>query len=63
VELDVLTGDWQALRADIVMDVGQSINPAIDVGQVRMEAGSWACMAVCVWLVRLYGWMCMSVWG
>ena len=48
VELDVLTGDWQALRADIVMDVGQSINPAIDVGQVRMEAGSWACVAVCV---------------
>ena len=32
VEIDTLTGDWTARRVDLKMDVGRSINPAIDYG-------------------------------
>ncbi|KAH8714207.1 molybdopterin binding aldehyde oxidase/xanthine dehydrogenase [Ilyonectria robusta] len=35
VEIDLLTGTWTCLRADIKMDVGQSINPALDYGQIQ----------------------------
>ncbi|CCX32154.1 Molybdopterin-binding domain of aldehyde dehydrogenase-domain-containing protein [Pyronema domesticum] len=35
VEIDTLTGDWTSRRTDLKMDIGRSINPAIDYGQIE----------------------------
>ena len=35
VLLDTLTGESRVLRADVLHDVGQSINPALDIGQIE----------------------------
>jgi xanthine dehydrogenase/oxidase len=35
VEIDTLTGDHTVLSADVVMDLGSSLNPGLDAGQVE----------------------------
>jgi xanthine dehydrogenase large subunit len=35
VEIDCLTGESRIVRADILYDAGQSLNPAIDIGQIE----------------------------
>ena len=34
VEVNMLTGERRVLRADIMLDAGNSLSPAIDAGQV-----------------------------
>ncbi|RKP08720.1 molybdopterin binding aldehyde oxidase/xanthine dehydrogenase [Thamnocephalis sphaerospora] len=44
VEVDVLTGDHTVLRTDLMMDVGKSLNYALDVGQIEgalMQGIGW----------------------
>ncbi|KDM92265.1 xanthine dehydrogenase molybdopterin binding subunit [Photobacterium galatheae] len=52
VVLDTLTGEYKILRADILHDVGASLNPAIDIGQVEggfIQGVGWLTTEELVW--------------
>lgn len=52
VEVDLLTGDSRIIRADVFMDVGQSLNPALDIGQIEgafMQGFGWSTMEELIW--------------
>jgi xanthine dehydrogenase/oxidase len=33
--VDILTGETQVLRTDLLLDCGSSLNPAVDIGQAE----------------------------
>ena len=52
VLIDTLTGEWKLLRADILHDAGQSLNPAIDIGQIEgafIQGMGWLTTEELVW--------------
>lgn len=52
VVVDTLTGEWKLLRADVLHDVGRSLNPAVDIGQVEgafIQGMGWLTMEELVW--------------
>ncbi|MBH9575689.1 xanthine dehydrogenase molybdopterin binding subunit [Inhella proteolytica] len=52
VLVDTLTGEYRLLRADLLHDVGQSLNPALDIGQVEgafIQGMGWLTMEELVW--------------
>ncbi|HYL24407.1 MAG TPA: xanthine dehydrogenase molybdopterin binding subunit [Burkholderiales bacterium] len=52
VAIDTLTGESRLLRADLLHDVGRSLNPAIDRGQVEggfIQGMGWLTMEEVVW--------------
>jgi xanthine dehydrogenase large subunit len=52
VLLDTLTGEWKLLRADLLHDVGQSLNPALDIGQIEgafVQGMGWLTSEELVW--------------
>lgn len=52
VVIDTLTGENRQLRVDILHDVGKSLNPAIDLGQIEggfVQGAGWLTMEELVW--------------
>ena len=52
VAIDTLTGEYRVLGVDILHDVGRSINPAIDIGQIEggfIQGMGWLTTEELVW--------------
>jgi len=52
VAIDTLTGEARILRTDILHDVGRSINPALDLGQIEggyVQGAGWLTHEELVW--------------
>ncbi len=57
VAIDTLTGESRVLKVDILHDVGHSINPAIDIGQIEggfVQGMGWLTTEQLVWNAKGY---------
>ena len=55
VVIDTLTGENRILRTDILHDAGQSLNPALDIGQIEggyVQGAGWLTTEELIWDAR-----------
>ncbi|KAK7261545.1 hypothetical protein RIF29_27859 [Crotalaria pallida] len=60
VEIDTLTGDFHTRAVNIIMDLGYSLNPAIDVGQVEgafIQGLGWVALEELKWGDGAHKWI------
>ncbi|XP_027929084.1 xanthine dehydrogenase 1-like isoform X2 [Vigna unguiculata] len=60
VEIDTLTGDFHTRMANVFLDLGYSLNPAIDVGQVEgafVQGMGWVALEELKWGDAAHKWI------
>ncbi|KAI7982356.1 Xanthine dehydrogenase 1 [Camellia lanceoleosa] len=60
VEIDTLTGDFHTRTANVFLDLGYSINPAIDVGQIEgafIQGLGWVALEELKWGDAAHRWI------
>ncbi|KAK4419557.1 Xanthine dehydrogenase 1 [Sesamum alatum] len=60
VEIDTLMGDFHTRRADVILDLGFSLNPAIDVGQIEgafVQGLGWVALEELKWGDAAHKWL------
>ena len=60
VEIDVLTGNHRTLRSEILVDVGSSINPALDIGQIEgafIQGMGWCTVEEMIYGDKHHSWI------
>ncbi|OWM69193.1 hypothetical protein CDL15_Pgr025380 [Punica granatum] len=60
VEIDTLTGDFHTREANVILDLGYSLNPSIDVGQVEgafVQGLGWVALEELKWGDGAHKWI------
>ncbi|KAK4608374.1 hypothetical protein RGQ29_001974 [Quercus rubra] len=60
VEIDTLTGDFDTRAANVILDTGYSLNPAIDVGQIEgafIQGLGWVALEELKWGDAAHKWI------
>ncbi|KAI9110887.1 hypothetical protein K1719_018007 [Acacia pycnantha] len=60
VEIDTLTGDFHTREANVILDLGYSLNPAIDVGQIEgafVQGLGWVALEELKWGDGAHKWI------